>query len=1401
MGRLQSSSGLNAGRTSAPPEGVPRPLVLVFVLLAAGIVTVGGLYFRSDARHHRAEVERELSAVAEMKTGELAQWRSERLGDASLFLGNTPFSDLVRRVFDDREDAEARAQVRTWLTKAQAHYAYDRVSLLDAQGAERLAVPEGRAPVSSVIERRAPEVLRSEEVIFEDFYRNEHDQRIYLSVLAPIFDGQSRALAIVALSINPETYLYPFINRWPTPAQTAETLLVRRDGNDALFLSELKFQKHTALRLRIPLANQDVVAVRAALGQEGIAEGRDYRGVPVIAARRAVPASPWFLVARVDAAEVNAPLRERLFETVLLVGGLLAAAAAGVGILWREQRVRHFRERYEAEQERAWLHDVVARSLNEVYVFDPETLRFRFANLGACRNIGYTQQELAGLTQLDIKPEFTEEAFRAMLEPLRTAERPVHAFQTLHRRKDGTTYPVEIHLQLVDAGAGAVFLCIVNDITQRRQAETRIQHLNRVYAVLSDVNQAIVRVREPQALFAEACRIAVETGGFRMAWVGLLDAKRNSVRPVAHAGVTRGYLERMQIVLDDVPRGRGPTASALREGKPVICNDIEHDPRMAPWRDDALAHGYRASAAFPLTMGGKAVGTLNIYSSEPGFFDADELRLLDEMAADLSLAMEMARLEEVGLRLATAIEQSPVSVMITDANGQIEYVNPAFTRITGYAPEEALGGNPRMLKSGKQEPALYQELWATIGAGKSWHGELVNRRKHGSLYTQELTIAPVRDAAGRVTHFVAISQDVTERKQAEEALRDSEARLRRIVDNIHDALYVDDVNGKVTFANDQFLALFGVERAQLPDLDIEDYVAPEWRAALRERHERRLRGEAVPTRFEYEGLRQDGRRLWLETTVVPLLDDTGRVVGTQAADRDITARKQAQEAILKEKAFSEAMLDSLPGIFYLFDHTGRFLRWNHAFETVSGYSAEEIAAMRPLDFFTGEDRTLIEERIGKVFEAGAADAEAALASKDGRRTPHYFVGVRFEVDGVPCCIGTGIDVTARKHLEAQLQQSQKLEAIGHLAGGVAHDFNNLLGVITGYGELALRQLGPGHPVRARVDQMVKAAEHAASLTRQLLAFSRKQVMQPKLLDLNSIVADTQKMLGRLIGEDVELVIHAAAGLGTVKTDPGQIEQIILNLAVNARDAMPKGGSLTLETANVDLDEDYCAAHPPAQPGRHVMLAVSDTGRGMDEETQRRIFEPFFTTKPEGEGTGLGLATVYGIVKQSGGYIWVYSEPDRGTTFKVYLPRVDEPAEALVPAGPPAEAPRGDETILLVEDTEALREVIQETLEEHGYTVLLASNGEEALALARERKGPIDLLLTDVVMPKLGGGDLAKLLSALRPGLRVLYMSGYTDGAISQQGVLGEGVMLLEKPFTGDKLAWAVREALDGRTAK
>jgi two-component system cell cycle sensor histidine kinase/response regulator CckA len=391
------------------------------------------------------------------------------------------------------------------------------------------------------------------------------------------------------------------------------------------------------------------------------------------------------------------------------------------------------------------------------------------------------------------------------------------------------------------------------------------------------------------------------------------------------------------------------------------------------------------------------------------------------------------------------------------------------------------------------------------------------------------------------------------------------------------------------------------------------------------------------------------------------------------------------------------------------------------------------------------------------------------------------------------------DITEQQELQVQLQQSQKMDAIGRLAGGVAHDFNNLLGVIIGYGERLLRRLPS--PDRREIGEVLKAAEHAASLTRQLLAFSRRQVLKPRVLDLNAVVAEMDGMLRRIIGEDINLVTSLPDGLGQVKADPGQIQQVVMNLAVNARDAMPKGGRLTIETGNAELDESYTSAHLAVRPGHYVMLAVTDSGMGMDAATQARIFEPFFTTKEAGKGTGLGLSTVFGIVKQSEGNVWVYSEPQRGTTFKIYLPRVDEVVEEQ-PASELETAAGGIETILLVEDSDSLRELGREILEEHGYKVIEASSGTAALEALARHAGSLDLILTDLVMSGMSGRELADQVTRMRPGTKVLFMSGYTDDALGHHGVLDAGTAFVEKPFTIDGLLRKVRDVLDsaGREA-
>ncbi len=759
---------------------------------------------------------------------------------------------------------------------------------------------------------------------------------------------------------------------------------------------------------------------------------------------------------------------------------------------------------------------------------------------------------------------------------------------------------------------------------------------------------------------------------------------------------------------------------------------------------------------------------------------------------------ERRRADEATQRLTAIVESSTDAIYAQTLDGVVTIWHPSAERLFGHTADEIVGQPASLLlPPNEQDNGCFER----IKAGERVHDDAATRiRKDGSEVIVALTVSPVRDASGRVVGASTIARDVTNERRAQTELRESERKLQAFVNSDAVGILFGDIHGNVHDANDALLRLVGytrddLEAGHLRWIDI----TPTEFLPLDEEHvaEARARGACTPYQKQY--VRKDGTRVWVLVGYVLLEPERERSV---AFVLDISEQKKAEEALQRsEERFSSVFRVGPLAIGMSEISSGRLIDVNESCLEFFGYEREEMLGRTVHELHLWVDPS---EREAIVARLLGGETVRNLEVPFRRKSGETRLGLlSMEILRLPTVSELVVvvmiaDITERKQLESQLLHAQKMEAIGRLAGGVAHDFNNLLGVILGYGELLRRQVADEQ--RGRIDQILKAAERAAGFTRQLLAFSRKQVLEPRLLDLNALLSDLETMLRTLIGEDVDLVIAPGQDLGLVRADPGQLEQVIMNLCVNARDAMNEGGLLRIETRSVDLDEAYAERsgapeQEPIPPGRYARLSVSDTGCGMDRETLSHLFEPFFTTKEKGKGTGLGLSTVYGIVRQSGGHIRAYSEPRQGSIFRVYLPCANG-SPPSVDAVLPSRLGRGWETILLAEDEPSLRRLTREVLEDSGYRVLEASTGAEAIQVSDRHPDPIHLLLTDVVMPGMDGKKLSEHLAARRPGMRVLYMSGYTDDIVAERGVLEPGVLLLAKPFTSVTLLGRVREALD-----
>jgi two-component system cell cycle sensor histidine kinase/response regulator CckA len=760
-----------------------------------------------------------------------------------------------------------------------------------------------------------------------------------------------------------------------------------------------------------------------------------------------------------------------------------------------------------------------------------------------------------------------------------------------------------------------------------------------------------------------------------------------------------------------------------------------------------------------------------------------------------------------------AIDASVDAIAFTDIYGRISFVNCAFVRLWGYQRPADVGG--RLLSSFVEPDRAPDHAPASLNVCSNWAGEALGIASNGRRFPIAGSITRIDDPSGGLAGFVASFRDVSDRARAEQALRESEERYRSLVESALDTIFTSDAHGRFLYVNNAAAAVLGLTpeevKGRLVDELFPPHVAERYRAGVRQVIET---GRTLTT----EDLSEvNGQVRWFSTIVQPMTDASGHVVA-QAIVRDITTRKLAEDRLTRnEERLNQAIRVADIG-FFDHDHLKGERYWSPELRRIAGLAVDDPLPPHPSTdgadnvlWIHPDDRAVIVAAVKRAHAPqsdGFYDVEYRFVRPDGEqrwlkvRSQTFFRG-EGEARHPVRTVGGAQDITDRKTAEAdrvrlqeQLVQAQKMESVGRLAGGVAHDFNNMLSVISGHAQLALHAAAPGDPMRADLEEIRAAARRAADLTRQLLAFARRQVVAPKVLDLNAAVLALLAMLRRLIGEDIELIWIPSAKAGRVRVDPSQVDQVLTNLAANARDAIEGVGRVAVQTRLATLDASDALRHEGITPGRYAVLEVSDTGRGMDSETAAHLFEPFFTTKPVGRGTGLGLATVYGIVKQNDGCIEVDSELGRGTTVRIFLPSVEADvtgATTDVSAGLPQS---GHETVLLVEDESAVLRLSKIVLERFGYKVLTAGTPSEAIQLFQTHEGRVHLLVTDVVMPEMNGRELAARLRESRPELKALFVSGYSASALAPRGVLDEGVHFLQKPFSLEDLASSVREALD-----
>ena len=988
---------------------------------------------------------------------------------------------------------------------------------------------------------------------------------------------------------------------------------------------------------------------------------------------------------------------------------------------------------------------------------------------------------------------------------------------------------------------------------ERKQQSMQLDHINRMLSTILQISQLIVHQKDTQQLIDDACTLLREARGYCGVWIALCD---DAGRPGMYA--QSGWHDEFLQVASDFEKGIWPPchAHAMRENEPVII-DSQRVCRQCPlWQ----ACGHDMALAVPLKHEGIEVGLLEISLPPDSAAKDEEIRLIQEVTGDIAFAIRSIQVDKLRrksegqfLRLFQSMAQG---VIFQDRSGQITHANPAAEKILGLSLAQLQGrssADPRwkaIHEDGSDFPGEEHYAMVALETGRATAGMMgiFNPRENCHRWinvhaTPEFL--PGDDVPYRV---FSTFEDVTELRRAEEELREKKDFAELLLDTAQAVILILDNDGRIVSFNSYLEDLTGYALPEVAGRKwIPTFIPPKEHASVQQLFDDAIRD--IPTSGKTNSiLTKRGNEIHIEWYNKTIKDKTGATAGLLSVGHNVSERKLTEdlyrvrlelmefsvthslESILQKALDEIGDLVQSPIGFYHFVHPDQN---SLSLQKWSSRTQAEFCRTQGQDAHNSVDAAGVWADCVRESRPVIHNDYASLATKKGMPEGHAALTRELVVPvirekNIVAIVGVGNkpadygardvrivsyladiawEITERKRaehrkaeLENQLRQSQKMEAIGRLSGGVAHDFNNLLTVIQGYSDIIEESLADDDPNKENLRQIIKASNSAAGLTQQLLAFSRKQIIAPQVIDVNAVLLHSKELLRRLIGEDIDLAFYSGRDVGKIKMDASQIDQILVNLAVNARDAMPEGGKLTFETQVVNLDGRKCQTCFQPMYGEHVMIAVSDTGTGMDAATQAQIFEPFFTTKEKGKGTGLGLSTIHGITHQNDGHINVYSEPGIGTTFKLYLP-VSREKQKISRTFQSKKELQGSETILLAEDMKIVRKLAEKVLRLHGYNVIEAANGEEAQARAKEAAGAIDLLLTDVVMPKMSGRQLYDILAADIPGLTVLYMSGYTDNAIAHHGILDEGTNFIQKPFKPDDLMAKIRAVLDSATRK